>query len=312
MTRKDTTLFIRKYRPKTLDEFIGHTEFVQNIKTIIDTNPMLLPSKTLYGMPGIGKSTLVELIINELQAKHGFDDQDYLKLNASDARGIDTVRDVIRPFIRHQTRLSNVEMPKILWLEEGEQLTNDAQKALKAELDRCIGTCICYITTNKASDLNDAIIDRCPIMTMNSPDISTIRKRIDEIVTMEEIDITPTEIDELITVHYPSIRSMIIDLDRYVDFGKSSFISNNRIAKELFGYIVAGDTKHAFNLTKNRDIDQRLILRILMNLIVQSPDIDTAKQFEYAKILCEGDYKIVVGTMAEIAFRNTVGELVKV
>lgn len=312
MTRKDTTLFIRKYRPKTLDEFIGHTEFVQNIKTIIDTNPMLLPSKTLYGMPGIGKSTLVELIINELQTKHGFDDQDYLKLNASDARGIDTVRDVIRPFIRHQTRLSNVEMPKILWLEEGEQLTNDAQKALKAELDRCIGTCICYITTNKASDLNDAIIDRCPIMTMNSPDISAIRKRINEIVTTEEIDITPTEIDELITVHYPSIRSMIIDLDQYVDFGKSSFISNNRIAKELFGYIVAGDTKHAFNLTKNRDIDQRLILRILMNLIVQSPDIDTAKQFEYAKILCEGDYKIVVGTMAEIAFRNTVGELVKV
>jgi DNA polymerase III delta prime subunit len=273
---------------------------------------MLLPSKTLYGMPGIGKSTLVELIINELQTKHGFDDQDYLKLNASDARGIDTVRDVIRPFIRHQTRLSNVEMPKILWLEEGEQLTNDAQKALKAELDRCIGTCICYITTNKASDLNDAIIDRCPIMTMNSPDISAIRKRINEIVTTEEIDITPTEIDELITVHYPSIRSMIIDLDQYVDFGKSSFISNNRIAKELFGYIVAGDTKHAFNLTKNRDIDQRLILRILMNLIVQSPDIDTAKQFEYAKILCEGDYKIVVGTMAEIAFRNTVGELVKV
>ncbi len=313
MARKDSNeLFIRKYRPKTLDEFIGHDEFIKNIKSIINTNPMLLPSRTLYGMPGIGKSTMVELIINELETKYGFNEQDYLKLNASDARGIDTVRDVIRPFIRHQIRQSNVQMPKILWLEEGEQLTSDAQKALKAELDRCIGSCICYITTNKASDLNDAIIDRCPIMTMNAPDVDSIRKLITNIVRIEEIDMTDSEIIELVDVHYPSIRSMIIDLDRYVDFGGSNFISNNRIAKELFNYIMLHDDKSAFNLTKKRDIDQRLILRILMNLIVNSSDINTTRQFSYAKILCEGDYKIVIGTMPEIAFRNVVGEMVGV
>jgi len=312
MVRKDTTLFIRKYRPKTLDEFIGHDEFITNIRKIIDTNPMLLPSRTLYGMPGIGKSTLVEVIINELQTKYGFDEQDYLKLNASNARGIDTVRDVIRPFIRHQIKPSNTTMPKILWLEEGEQLTADAQKALKAELDQCINTCICYITTNRASGIDDAIIERCPLMTMNSPDSESIRKRIVEIVETEEIDITPQEIAELVEVHYPSMRSMITDLDRYVDFGKSNFISNNRVAKELFDYIVSGDAKGAFNVTKKRDIDQRLILRILMNSVVKAQDIDTAKQFAYARILCDGDYKIVVGTMAEIAFRSTVGEMMNV
>jgi len=303
------SLLIKKYQPVTFEDYIGHNEFTKNLHNIIKTNPKELPSYTFYGSAGVGKSTLVDIIINELGKFHGFDEQDYIKVNGSGS-GVNVVRDVIRPFIR--TRARNRNLPKIIWIEEGDGLSSDAQRALKAELDIGLNNCVIYITTNKAAKLDLAITNRCKIVYMDVPNRDEILNKMRKIVKDEKLNLSDEDIITLINVNYPSIRGMIIDLDNYKLFGKTDFITTNKLTSDIYKYLLSGELNLAFDIAKKRDIDSRAILHLLSEKIINDENLTINEKVNYIHVICESDYKMVIGTLPELVFRDTIGQLFKV
>ena len=125
---KDELMWVEKYRPKKLNEIVGLRHIVKSVQSFLK-NPKTMPHLLLAGIPGTGKTTMALCIAREL---FGDNWKTFtLELNASDERGINTVRDRIKGFSRY-SRASFGNVPfAIIILDESDQMTRPAQTALR-------------------------------------------------------------------------------------------------------------------------------------------------------------------------------------
>ena len=166
-----------KYRPKTFDElvFIDNT-FKQNVRKWID-NKHLDTHLLLYGKPGTGKSSLVNVLLNELSIK------DYMRINVSNNTSIDDMRKVID----YASVPPLNESFKLIILEEFERASKQAQDSLKYVLEKYSGWCVFIFTTNDISKVSDAIKSRCQMYHFNKVDMEGYVTRVITILGKEEI-----------------------------------------------------------------------------------------------------------------------------
>ncbi len=125
LTLLEAALWTEKYRPKALDEIVDQEEIVSRLKEFVKRGAM--PHCLFAGPPGTGKTTAALCLAHDLFGER-FQDV-FLELNASDERGIDVVRTTVKEFAR-MASLSQVPF-KILVLDEADNMTNDAQAALR-------------------------------------------------------------------------------------------------------------------------------------------------------------------------------------
>ncbi|HEX9240176.1 MAG TPA: AAA family ATPase, partial [Candidatus Bathyarchaeia archaeon] len=130
MTSLEAALWTEKYRPKTLDEIVDQEEIVSRLKEFVKRGAM--PHCLFAGPPGTGKTTAALCLAHDLFGER-FQDV-FLELNASDERGIDIVRTTVKEFAR-MASLSQVPF-KILVLDEADNMTNDAQAALRRTMEK--------------------------------------------------------------------------------------------------------------------------------------------------------------------------------
>ncbi len=121
--------WVEKYRPKRLSEVIGQTEIVKRLQTYSETKSM--PHLLFSGPAGVGKTTSAVALANELYGEEI--SRNFCELNASDSRGIDVVRGQIKDFAR--TLAFNSQF-KIIFLDEADALTSDAQQALRRTMEK--------------------------------------------------------------------------------------------------------------------------------------------------------------------------------
>jgi len=175
-------LWTEKYRPREFSEIFGQEAIVSKIKAFVDQKNM--PHVMFAGPAGTGKSSLSLIAVKKL---YGSDwRSNYLELNASDERGIDVVRNKIKGFARTQTLTGNF---KIIFLDEADALTKDAQQALRRTMEMFTQTCRFILSCNYSSKIIDPIQSRCALFRFRQLDKKAIMEILNHIIKSEKLTI---------------------------------------------------------------------------------------------------------------------------
>jgi replication factor C small subunit len=196
-------LFTEKYRPKTLADLVLSTSNRKYFDSITDEIPNLL----FVGTPGIGKTTLARILVNDIL------ECQYMYINASDENGIDTIRSKVVGFAQTKSLDGKV---KVVILDEADGITIDGQRALRNTMEEYSSGTRFILTANYKHKIIPAIQSRTQFFDLNPP-FDTVLKLIVGIIKQEGIKITEDQKGNFVNVvkqNYPDIRKIINSIQK--------------------------------------------------------------------------------------------------
>ena len=193
---KENSLFVEKYRSKVLDEYIGNEQLKQIVSQYINNNN--IQNLLLYGTPGTGKTTLAKLIVNNINC-------DFLYINASDERGIDTIRDKVQGFASS----ASFKPLKIIILDEADFLTIQAQASLRNIIETYSRTTRFILTCNYLERIIDPLQSRCQVLKITPPSKKEVAQHVVIILDKEDITYTIEDLALVVNKHYPDVRKIL-------------------------------------------------------------------------------------------------------
>ena len=193
---KENSLFVEKYRSKVLDEYIGNEQLKQIVSQYINNND--IQNLLLYGTPGTGKTTLAKLIVNNINC-------DFLYINASDERGIDTIRDKVQGFASS----ASFKPLKIIILDEADFLTIQAQASLRNIIETYSRTTRFILTCNYLERIIDPLQSRCQVLKITPPSKKEVAQHVANVLDQEDISYENFNIAFIVNKHYPDIRKIL-------------------------------------------------------------------------------------------------------
>ena len=193
---KMNSLFVEKYRSKVLDEYVGNEQLKQIVSQYIDKND--IQNLLLYGTPGTGKTTLAKLIVNNI-------DCDFLYINASDERGIDTIRDKVQGFASS----ASFKPLKIIILDEADFLTIQAQASLRNIIETYSRTTRFILTCNYLERIIDPLQSRCQVLKITPPSKKEVAQHAAGILEQESINYELNDLVLVVNKHYPDVRKIL-------------------------------------------------------------------------------------------------------
>lgn len=196
-------IWVEKYRPRELSGIVGQDNIVDRLETFVDKKS--LPHLLFAGPPGNGKTTAALCIARELFGENWH--RNLLELNASDERGIDTIRTRVKDYAR--TRPIGDFPYKIIYLDESDALTPQAQHALRRTMEMYAETCRFILACNYSSKIIEPIQSRCAVFRfkrLGDEDIGEVLKRI---AKSEDIKLTKGGVKAIIYVSRGDLRRAI-------------------------------------------------------------------------------------------------------
>ena len=246
---KQHTLFVEKYRPSTLDNYIGNQHLKSKVKHYLESGD--LPHLLLYGKAGTGKTTLAKLLVKNI-------DCDYLYINASDENNVETVRTKVKDFA---STIGFKDM-KVIILDECDYITPNAQAALRNLMETFSKHCRFILTCNYVERIIDPIQSRCQSFQIIPPSKQEVAKHLHNILVQENIMDTPEDIKILVETGYPDIRRVINSAQRNVVGGKikldTSSIIQNDYKLKLIKILETQDKKTSFKEIRQLLLDNQI------------------------------------------------------
>ncbi|MFH1310971.1 MAG: replication factor C small subunit [Nanoarchaeota archaeon] len=184
-------IWTEKYRPNQFSEIVGQDEIIKKVQSL--TNSLNIPHLLFAGPAGTGKSTLALIVVKEIFGKNWR--ENYLELNASDERGINVVREKVKNFARTKS-LGDVPF-KIIFLDEADALTPEAQQALRRTMENYSATCRFILSCNYSSKIIDPIQSRCAIFRFKLLEKKDIEKVMRKIEAGEKLQISDESVEML-------------------------------------------------------------------------------------------------------------------
>lgn len=192
----ENTLWIEKYRPNTLENYIGNDALKAKLADYISKQD--IPHLLFYGTAGTGKTTAAKILLKNIEC-------DSLSINASDERGIDVIREKIKNF----ASTSGFAPLKIVFLDEADYLTPDAQAALRNMMEVFSHRTRFVLTCNYVERIIPAIISRCQTSALIPPSKKDVAVHLTHILTKERVTFEKQAIATLVNAYYPDIRRII-------------------------------------------------------------------------------------------------------
>ncbi len=196
-------IWTEKYRPNKLDEIAGQENIVRSLKAYVASGG--IPHLLFAGPAGTGKTTCAIAMAKELYDERW--KENFAELNASDERGLEIVRTRIKNFAR-TAPISNAPF-KIIFLDEADALTPDAQAALRRIMERYTATCRFILSCNYSSKIIEPIQSRCVVFRFSTIKAEDMERYIRKIAEKEGIEIEPDGMSSLTYVANGDMRKAI-------------------------------------------------------------------------------------------------------
>ena len=192
----DNSLWVEKYRPSKLIDYVGNEHLKSKVEGYLETGDV--PHLLLYGKAGTGKTTLAKLIVKSL-------DCDYMIINASDENNVETVRTKVKNFASSM----GFKKYKIIILDEFDYMSQNAQAILRNLMETFSQHCRFILTCNYIEKVIDPIQSRCQTFQIIPPTKRDVAVQISKILKSEEIQFEPKDLVPIIDSAYPDIRKVI-------------------------------------------------------------------------------------------------------
>jgi replication factor C small subunit len=297
----DSSIWTEKYRPQDFSEIKGQKEIVRRIKAFVELQNV--PHLLFAGPAGVGKTTLALVIAKKL-----FKDswhQNFLELNASDERGIDIIRNKVKDFAR--TRAIGDVPFKIIYLDECDALTREAQQALRRTMENYTQNCRFILSANYSSKIIDPIQSRCAMFRFKPLDKKEIFDIIEKIEKDEKIKINEKAKEALFTISEGDARKINNILQ------SSAAVSKDITEEVIYSMASVAKPKEVDEVLKlalaNKFIDARnKLMDVMLNYGLSGLDIIKQIQQEIMNLNIDNEKKmLLMEKCGEIEFRMTEG-----
>ena len=211
-------VWTEKYRPDTLSEVVGQEEIIDRLSAFVEEES--IPHMLYAGPAGTGKTTSAVALAKDLYGDQW--NQNFMETNASDERGIDVVREKIKDFAR--TKPIEAEY-KIIFLDEADALTPDAQQALRRTMEQFTENCRFILSCNYSSKIIDPIQSRCAVFRYNRLEEDDVKNYIQRIGESEGFKVSEDALEAVMRVSDG-------DLRRVTNVLQTASIQNNEIEEE--------------------------------------------------------------------------------
>ncbi len=294
-------IWTEKYRPSVFSELVGQDEIIKRVKSLTDS--LNIPHLLFAGPAGTGKSTLALIIVKELFKENWR--ENYLELNASDERGINVIREKVKNFARTKS-LGNVAF-KIIFLDEADALTPEAQQALRRTMENYSSNCRFILSCNYSSKIIDPIQSRCALFRFKLLEKKDMEKVIQRIGEKERLTIN----QETIEIIYEGSEG---DCRRCINVLQSTAAISPSITPDLVSTIIANakpkDIKVVLDYAISGDFQRarEKLLDIMLKESIAGQDIIKAIQKEIWNLPVEPEIKVrLTEKTGEAEFRIVEG-----
>jgi len=294
-------IWTEKYRPQKFEEVVGQDDIIKKVQSL--TKSLNIPHLLFAGPAGTGKSTLALIVVKELFGEHW--KENYLELNASDERGIEIVRQKVKDFARTKA-LGNVPF-KVIFLDEADALTKEAQQALRRTMENYTSTCRFVMSCNYSSKIIDPIQSRCAVFRFKLLEKKDIEKRVKIIAEKENLEITEETIEALYETSEGDCRKVINLLQASASI---SPIITSELINTLMSSAKPADIKIVLEYALSGDFikAKEKLLDIMLRESISGTDVIKSIQKEVWNLQIDNELKVrLTEKTGEVEFRLVEG-----
>ena len=310
-----TGMWVEKYRPTKLSEIVNQTEIIGSLEALIK-DPTDMPHLLFSGSAGVGKTTTALCLSRQILGEYAKDCT--LDLNASDERGIGMVREKVKKFSRFA---GMVDVPfKIIILDEADEMTSDAQTALRRIIEDAAKICRFILIANNVSKIIQPIQSRCAAFKFTSISEEDIITRLEEIAKNEKVKTDKRGLKAIYEYTEGDLRHAINLMQATASLGgiteenvkASAGLTKTSDVDEVLKIALSGKVTEArekmIELIKVYGMSESDFLKYLNSAVFKSKH---GKLSDILQVIAKYDYRILVGANSEIQLSAMLAELAK-
>jgi replication factor C small subunit len=313
----ESSMWVEKYRPMKLSSIINQKEILGSLKSLLK-NISEMPHLMFSGSAGVGKTTTALCLAREILGESW---REYtLELNASDERGINMVRDRVKKFARFSGLDTNIPF-KLVILDEADEMTSDAQTALRRIIEDTSGHCRFIMIANNISKIIEPLQSRCAVFKFTRISEEEIIGYLEEICKKEKIKYTKEGLRSLYSYSEGDMRHAINMLQATASLGivnednvkASSGLTKTSDVGEILKSALAGKLTDARNkmveLIKIYGMSESDFLKYLNE---ECYKLKTDNLSDILESIAKYDYRLIIGANPEIQLSALLAELGKI